>query len=140
MASRSIVMRTSFLLLLAVCFGVRYFAQAQTTPAEGIRTNTPAVHALINARIVQAPGKVIHNGTLVIRDGYRAPGFHCQSCGYLSSKPMDTCPFCGGICEEITDAVEQAIHNVMESGGDVEVLHSPQALESFDQIGALLRY
>ena len=85
----------------------------------------------------------VHEGrvqTLVIRDGYRAPGFHCQSCGYLSSKPMDTCPFCGGICEEITDAVEQAIHNVMESGGDVEVLHSPQALESFDQIGALLRY
>lgn len=42
---------------------------SQTTPPEGIRKNTPAVHALTNARIVQAPGKVITNGTLVIRDG-----------------------------------------------------------------------
>lgn len=43
--------------------------RAQTTPAEGIRKNTPTVHALINARIVQAPGKAIEKGTLVVRDG-----------------------------------------------------------------------
>src|SRR5512144_2761022 len=44
-------------------------ATAQLRPAVGIRTNTPAVHALTNARIVIAPGKVIDKGTLVIRDG-----------------------------------------------------------------------
>ncbi len=44
-------------------------AHAQTTPVEGIRQNTPAVHAFINARIIQSPGKVIEKGTLVIRDG-----------------------------------------------------------------------
>ncbi|MEK9136899.1 MAG: amidohydrolase family protein, partial [Bacteroidota bacterium] len=44
-------------------------AHAQTAPAEGIRKNTPAMHALTNARIVQSPGKVIEKGTLVIRDG-----------------------------------------------------------------------
>ena len=42
---------------------------AQTTPVEGLRDNTPGVHALINARIVQAPGKVIAKGIVVIRDG-----------------------------------------------------------------------
>lgn len=44
-------------------------ALPQTTPPEGIRQNTPNVHAFTNARIVQAPGKVIEKGTLVIRDG-----------------------------------------------------------------------
>jgi len=42
---------------------------AQTAPAEGIRQNTPTVHAFINGRIVQAPGKILENATLVIRDG-----------------------------------------------------------------------
>jgi imidazolonepropionase-like amidohydrolase len=44
-------------------------ARPQTKPIEGIRENTPQVHALINAKIVQAPGRVIENGTIVVRDG-----------------------------------------------------------------------
>ena len=42
---------------------------SQTAPIEGLRTNTPQVHALINARIVQQPGKVVEKGTVVLRDG-----------------------------------------------------------------------
>ncbi|MFQ5752370.1 MAG: hypothetical protein ACE5HI_10270, partial [bacterium] len=42
---------------------------SQTKPTAGIRENTPKVHALINARIVQAPGRVIEKGTIVIRNG-----------------------------------------------------------------------
>ena len=53
-----------FLLLFSV-----QVSNAQTTPTEGIRKNTPAVHAFTNTRIVQAPGRVIEKGTLVIRDG-----------------------------------------------------------------------
>jgi imidazolonepropionase-like amidohydrolase len=44
-------------------------AIAQVAPAVGIRDNTPDVHAFVNARIVVSPGKVIGNGTLVVRDG-----------------------------------------------------------------------
>ncbi|MDH3251521.1 MAG: amidohydrolase family protein, partial [Ignavibacteria bacterium] len=44
-------------------------AFAQTRPVEGIRSNTPTVHAFINARIVQSPGKSLEKGTLVIRNG-----------------------------------------------------------------------
>src|SRR4051812_10630156 len=40
-----------------------------TIPPNGLRDNTPAVHALINARIVVAPGRTIEKATLVIRDG-----------------------------------------------------------------------
>jgi imidazolonepropionase-like amidohydrolase len=42
---------------------------AQTTPAMGLRQNTPTVHAFTNARIVQAPGTTIEGATLIIRDG-----------------------------------------------------------------------
>ena len=56
------------LVILLICVIVQN-GFAQTSPPEGLRKNTPNVHAFINARIVQAPGKVISNGTLVIRDG-----------------------------------------------------------------------
>ena len=42
---------------------------AQTTPVDGMKDNTPAVHAFINATIVTAPGQALQNATLVIRDG-----------------------------------------------------------------------
>ncbi len=45
-------------------------AFSQTAPPNGLRQNTPKVHAFTNARIVVAPGKVIAKGTVVIRDGF----------------------------------------------------------------------
>jgi len=36
---------------------------------EGLRDNTPTVHALVGGRIVVAPARVIQRGTVVIRDG-----------------------------------------------------------------------
>lgn len=44
-------------------------APPSTRPVEGLRDHTPAVHALINARIVTAPGRSLENGVLVIRNG-----------------------------------------------------------------------
>ena len=44
-------------------------APPSTEPVEGLHENTPAVHALVGARIVVAPGRVIGRGTLVVRDG-----------------------------------------------------------------------
>lgn len=77
--------------------------------------------------------------TLLIRDGFRAPGARCQGCGYITAQILDVCPFCGGKFETIPDAVEEAVRQVMQLGGDVEVLHQlPNT--SFENIGALLRY
>jgi len=77
--------------------------------------------------------------TLLIRDGFRAPGARCQGCGYVTAQNLDVCPFCGGKFETIPDAVEEAVRQVMQSGGDVEVLHKLKNT-SFENIGALLRY
>jgi peptide subunit release factor 1 (eRF1) len=78
--------------------------------------------------------------TLLIREGFRAPGYRCKGCGFVSSEKTDVCPFCGSQFDEIPDAVELAVRQVLQSGGEVEVLHSAQKVKGFDQIGALLRY
>jgi peptide subunit release factor 1 (eRF1) len=78
--------------------------------------------------------------SLIIRDGFRAPGYRCMSCGHLSSLPMGNCPFCDGETEQIPDAVETAVRQVMATGGEVEVLRNGQTVKGFEQIGALLRY
>ncbi len=60
------------------------FAAAQTTaPVEGIRKNTPQIHALKNLTIIPSPGKKIENGTIIIRDGI------IQSAGANISIPAD---------------------------------------------------
>jgi len=85
----------------------------------------------------------VHEGrvqTLIIRDGLRVPGSRCQNCGFVTAQKMDACPYCGGRFERISDAVELAVRKVMQSGGEVEVLHNDQPTEAFGHIGALLRY
>jgi len=87
--------------------------------------------------------KAVHEGrvqVLLIRDHFQAPGCQCKSCGFLSAYSMESCPFCGGECEQIPDAVELAVRKVMQMGGEVEVLHRDHAVGQFDTIGALLRY
>lgn len=62
-------MRIRSPLLLSALLMVPAMAMAQTTPVEGLRENTPSVHAFTDARIVVAPGRVLEGATLVIRDG-----------------------------------------------------------------------
>ncbi len=56
----------------ALCFlylTVESVAAPSTAPPEGLRENTPSTHALVGARLVIAPGRVIENGKLIVRDG-----------------------------------------------------------------------
>lgn len=85
----------------------------------------------------------VHDGriqTLVIREGYRAPGYRCKGCGYLTTENLTSCPFCENEFETINDAVELAVRRVMRDGGEVEVLRDIEVEKEFDQVGALLRY
>lgn len=85
----------------------------------------------------------VHEGrvqTLVIQEGFRAPGYRCTGCGYLTDEALEACPFCNNEFEEIADAVELAVRRVMRSGGEVEVVHNADALEEHGEIGAILRY
>ncbi|NQT13609.1 MAG: amidohydrolase family protein, partial [Planctomycetes bacterium] len=44
-------------------------APPSTKPVEGLRENTPDVHALVGGRIIVAPGRVIEEGTVVVSAG-----------------------------------------------------------------------
>ncbi len=77
---------------------------------------------------------------LVLQDGYRAPGYQCLGCGFLTSQALSTCPYCGSDFKEITDAVEMAVYKVMKAGGEVEVIQNKHEIAGFENIGAMLRY
>jgi len=85
----------------------------------------------------------VHAGrvqTLVIHDGFRAPGYRCSGCDFITTQKLPLCPFCGGSFEEIADAVEHAVRKVMEDSGEVEVVRANPELAHAGSIGALLRY
>ena len=67
---------TLLLLMPSVAF-------TQTSPIDGIKDNTPAVHAFTNATVVVSPGNVLQNATLVIRNGI------VESVGVKNSLPSD---------------------------------------------------
>lgn len=84
---------------------------------------------------------VVHEGRvqmLVVERGYRQSGYQCAGCGYLTAQAMDRCLFCGGTFVEIPDAVEAAVTQVIENGGNVKVVDDGQMVDT--RIGALLRY
>ncbi|TVR19485.1 MAG: hypothetical protein EA391_00610, partial [Balneolaceae bacterium] len=56
-------------LLVGLVGATSSIAQTQTSPTDGMRVNTPAVHAFTNATIVTSPGQSISSGILVIRNG-----------------------------------------------------------------------
>lgn len=84
----------------------------------------------------------VHEGrvqTLIVQEGYRAEGFQCQGCGYITTQKLDACPFCGKSFTQIRDAVEMAVRKVMKDGGDVEIVYENPQLEEIG-IGGVLRY
>jgi peptide subunit release factor 1 (eRF1) len=84
----------------------------------------------------------VHEGrvqTLVVAHGYRAPGYRCQGCNYITDQELTECPFCGGDVIEINNAVEVAVAQVLELGARVEIVRGHEAFEQVG-IGALLRY
>jgi imidazolonepropionase-like amidohydrolase len=68
-AAKEEIVRRRLTMTLALAAMLPGLALAQTAPVEGLRDNTPDVNALVDARIVVAPGRVLENATLVIRDG-----------------------------------------------------------------------
>jgi imidazolonepropionase-like amidohydrolase len=62
-------MKYYIIFILAATFISGNCCFSQTAPVSGLRNNTPAVTAFTNATIVTSPGKIINNGTMVIRDG-----------------------------------------------------------------------
>lgn len=85
----------------------------------------------------------VHAGrvqTLLISEGFRAPGLRCKGCGTVTAHLPERCPFCHSDLEQIEDAVEHTVRKVLADGGEVEVIHKNADLEKAGNIGGLLRY
>ncbi len=78
--------------------------------------------------------------TLVVAEGFKAKGYVCLNCGYITAQDLGKCFLCGGETQEIDDVVNRAIQMVIEAGGEVEVVKGSEALKRAGNIGAILRY
>src|SRR5215211_3459532 len=63
------MIRTASFAVAWLSLAAATFAQVTTEPKQGLRENDPRLHALTNARVITAPGKVIEKGTVLIRNG-----------------------------------------------------------------------
>lgn len=78
--------------------------------------------------------------TLLVEEGFIEPGYQCTGCGFITTQPISSCPFCSESFQRIDDAVEMTVREVLRMGGNVEVLEGSEALTEHGGIGALLRY
>jgi len=77
--------------------------------------------------------------TLVIAEGFSAPGSVCTHCGYLTHRSTDTCPVCEGTAREAKDVVDHLVHRAIEL--DVEtVFVEDEAVDKAGSIGAVWRF
>lgn len=97
-----------------------------------------AVLGLADTLFALQEGRVM---TLLVDEGFTAPGFDCPSCDYLYVDEAVHCLFCGtGNQRPVTNVVERAVHKAYLQGAKVEVVTETSALAKHGHIGALLRY
>lgn len=77
--------------------------------------------------------------SLVLSEGYEAPGFRCGSCGALAAKGP-TCSVCATRMDKVADVVALAVADALLQGCHVEMCVDNADLDVAGRIGALLRF
>jgi peptide subunit release factor 1 (eRF1) len=77
---------------------------------------------------------------LLVSGGYYSTGAQCTACGRLTASAEMNCPTCSAAFRRELDVVDLAITDVLQSGGDVAIVHENTQLKSAGKIAALLRY
>lgn len=77
--------------------------------------------------------------TLVVSDGYEAPGWHCPGCGHLATKGR-RCPVCEVDMDLVDDVVEDAVEEALRQSCRVAICVGNADLDVVGRIGALLRF
>ncbi|HEV7888110.1 MAG TPA: hypothetical protein VGO92_11170 [Acidimicrobiales bacterium] len=77
--------------------------------------------------------------TLLVSEGFEAPGWRCRSCGYIATKGR-TCPVCSSAMDLVDDVVEEAVEDAVSQSCRVCVCVGNADLDVMGRIGALLRF
>lgn len=77
--------------------------------------------------------------TLLVSDGYEAPGWRCPSCRFMGTIGRG-CPVCGASMELVPDVVDQALDEALANKCRVEIVRDNADLDVLGRIGALLRF
>ncbi|TML64119.1 MAG: hypothetical protein E6G17_03540 [Actinobacteria bacterium] len=77
--------------------------------------------------------------TLLVSDGYDAPGWRCGTCGNLGVRGR-ACPACGARMEQLDDVVEEAVEEALKQSCRVVVCVGNADLDVQGRIAALLRF
>jgi peptide chain release factor subunit 1 len=76
---------------------------------------------------------------LLVAEGYEAPGYRCNQCGYVTTQELQPCPFCGGTFTHISHAVEAMIEQIVAQGSEIRIINDHAQLKEAG-VAALLRY
>ncbi|HEX2039074.1 MAG TPA: hypothetical protein VHF47_04985 [Acidimicrobiales bacterium] len=77
--------------------------------------------------------------TLLVSEGYEAPGWRCHSCSHVALKGR-ACPVCGREMQQVDDVVEEAVDEALAQSCRVAVVVGNADLDVMGRIGALLRF
>lgn len=77
---------------------------------------------------------------LVFAKDYKASGYNCGSCNYLSVQKIDSCPFCNSRMEAVDYMVDLACQKAIQQNALIEVVSESKKLLDAGGIGAFLRF
>ena len=96
----------------------------------GVAGLAPVLAALVERRV----------DTLVLSDGYEAPGWRCPACAYIAVRGP-ACPVCpSSTMTKVDDVVEEAVEDALSQSCRVEIVVDDADLDVMGRIGALLRF
>lgn len=80
--------------------------------------------------------------TLLVNEGFSAPGKRCMECGHLTIRAEERCSYCGGELQPMEDIVDEIMDQAFAQGCQVRFITggNKARMAQLGDIGALLRY
>lgn len=117
--------------------GDRHGMVRPNAPAVPIGEGTGSGVAGLDA-VLQAVGE--HRvETLIVSEGFEAPGWQCRECGHLATVGR-RCSRCQAEMDQLDDVVEEAVEEAMTQSCQLAVVRENADLDVMGRIGALLRF
>ncbi|MEA2702579.1 MAG: hypothetical protein QOD63_524, partial [Actinomycetota bacterium] len=77
--------------------------------------------------------------TLLVSEGYEAPGWRCRGCTYVGIRGR-RCPLCESDMEQVDDVVEEAVQEGLAQSCRLAMCRDNADLDVLGRIAALVRF